>query len=66
MNLVSPGAGLKQLDMSFDDTEFIFDSIFNSQFDPQDSGYGTSEKGTTVEPEETTGTVRVYLTDESM
>lgn len=66
MTLVSPGAGLKQLDMSFDDTEFIFDSIFSSQFDPQDSGYGTSEMGTSVEPEEIRGPVRVYLSDESM
>jgi hypothetical protein len=66
MSLVTPGAGLKQLDISFDDTEFIFDSIFSNQFEPQDSGYGTSDVETSVEPEEATGTVRVYLNDEDM
>ncbi|KAH9213606.1 hypothetical protein DL95DRAFT_390398, partial [Leptodontidium sp. 2 PMI_412] len=28
LSLVSPGGGLKQLDFSLDDTDFIFDSIF--------------------------------------
>lgn len=63
---MTPGAGLKQLDMSFDDTEFIFESIFGNQMDPQDSGYGSSEFGTSVEPEEASGPVRVYLSDEDM
>lgn len=63
---VRPGAGLKQLDLSFDDTEFIFDSIFSNQIDPLDSGYGSSDLGTSVEPEEVAGPVRVYLSDDDM
>jgi hypothetical protein len=64
--MVDPGAGLKELDLSFDDTEFIFDSIFGNQFEPQDSGYGSSDLGTSVEPEEAVGPVRVYMSDEDM
>lgn len=52
--------------MSFDDTEFIFDSIFSNQIDPLDSGYGSSDLGTSVEPEEVAGPVRVYLSDDDM
>jgi hypothetical protein len=63
---LEPGAGLKQPEMFFDETELIFDSIFGENYDMQDSGYGTSDVETSVEPEDTTGPVRVYRNDEDM
>lgn len=67
MRLVAPGGGLKQLDFSLDDTDFIFDSLFSAQGDSLDSGYETSEHaGTRSEIDQPKSYIRVYQTDEDM
>ncbi|KAF8861682.1 hypothetical protein BDZ45DRAFT_671755 [Acephala macrosclerotiorum] len=67
LRLVAPGGGLKQLDFSLDDTDFIFDSIFSGQGDSLDSGYETSEHaGTLSEIEQPKSYIRVYQTDEDI
>jgi hypothetical protein len=40
LGLVAPGGGLRQLDLSLDDADFIFDAIFSTRNDFQDSAYG--------------------------
>jgi hypothetical protein len=59
---------LKQLDLSLDDTDYIFDAIFSAKHDGQDSGYDTSEHpGTSPETEHhSSPSVRVYANDEDM
>jgi hypothetical protein len=42
LSLLAPGGGLRQLDLSFDETSFMFDSVFADQKDFLDSGYETS------------------------
>lgn len=68
LGLVAPGGGLKQLDLSLDDTDYIFDAIFSARHENQDSGYDTSEHaGTNSETEHhPTSSVRVYSNDEDM
>jgi len=64
---VAPGGGLRQLDLSLDDTDFIFDSIFSARHESNDSGYDTSERGGTAsEPDLPRSYVRVYTNDENM
>jgi len=65
LSLVAPGGGLKQLDLSFDETSFIFDSVFADQKDLLDSGYETSvhtpsDSGLPQYP------VRAYSSDQDM
>ncbi|KAH8602004.1 hypothetical protein B0O99DRAFT_680155 [Bisporella sp. PMI_857] len=67
LSLVAPGGGLKQLDLSLDDTDFIFDSIFSARRDTADSGYDTSEHpGTASESDHLHSFVRVYNNDEDI
>ncbi len=67
LTLVAPGGGLKQLDFSLDDTDFIFDSIFATQPESMDSGYETSEHaGTLSEGGQREVSIRVYSNDEDM
>lgn len=70
LSLVSPGGGLKQLDFSLDDTDFIFDSIFatgaGNQHESMDSGYETSEHAGTLSDSEREVPIRVYSSDEDM
>jgi hypothetical protein len=67
LSLVAPGGGLKQLDLSLDDTDFIFDSIFTTRQDSNDSGYDTSEHtGTCSEVDQPRAFIRVYSNDEDM
>jgi len=58
---------LRQLDLSIDDTDFIFDSIFSARNDSNDSGYDTSEHaGTCSESDQAHSFVRVYSSDEDI
>ena len=68
LGLVAPGGGLKQLDLSLDDTDFIFDTIFSARHESQDSGYDTSEHaGTSSETDyQPHSSIRVYANDEDM
>lgn len=69
LSLVSPGGGLKQLDFSLDDTDFIFDSIFANtatQNESMDSGYETSEHAGTLSDSGREVPIRVYSSDEDM
>ena len=67
LSLVVPGGGLKQLDFSFDDTDFMFDSIFSGRQESNDSGYDTSEHAaTSSESDASHAFVRVYSSDEAM
>jgi hypothetical protein len=68
LSLVSPGGGLKQLDFSLDDTDFIFDSIFaaTTQHESMDSGYETSEHAGTLSESGREVPIRVYSSDEDM
>jgi hypothetical protein len=67
LRFVAPGGGLKQLDLSLDDTDFIFDAIFPSQDRLLDSGYETSDNsGTISEISPTHSPIRVYSTDEDI
>lgn len=67
LSLVAPGGGLKQLDLSFEDTDFIFDSIFTTRQDSNDSGYDTSDHaGTCSESEQSHSFIRVYSNEEDM
>lgn len=67
LRLVAPGGGLKQLDFSLDDTDFISDTIFSVHADSLDSGYETSEHaGILSEIDQPQSYVRVYQTDEDM
>lgn len=70
LSLVSPGGGLKQLDFSLDDTDYIFDSIFAAgtaaQPEGMDSGYETSEHAGTLSESGREVPIRVYSCDEDM
>lgn len=67
LSLVTPGGGLKQLDLSLDDTDFIWDSIFATYQENNDSGYDTSEHaGTKSESEQSSSFIRVYSNDDDM
>ncbi|PVH68792.1 hypothetical protein DL98DRAFT_542133 [Cadophora sp. DSE1049] len=67
LSLVSPGGGLKQLDFSLDDTDFIFDSIFaGTQPEGMDSGYETSEHAGTLSESGREVPIRVYSSDEDI
>ncbi|KAH7411392.1 C6 zinc finger domain-containing protein [Cadophora sp. MPI-SDFR-AT-0126] len=66
LSLVSPGGGLKQLDFSLDDTDFIFDSIFAAQPEGMDSGYETSEHAGTSSESGKEVPIRVYSSDEDI
>ncbi|PBP25582.1 C6 zinc finger domain protein [Diplocarpon rosae] len=67
LSLVTPGGGLKQLDFSLDDTEFVFDSTFAAQPDILDSGYETSgHTGTLSDAEQREVPIRVYSSDEDI
>lgn len=70
LSLVSPGGGLKQLDFSLDDTDYIFDSIFaagnGAQPEGMDSGYETSEHAGTLSESGKEVPIRVYSCDEDM
>ena len=64
---MAPGGGLKELDLSFNDTDFMFDSIFFKRQESNDSGYDTSKHtATTSEPDQSHTFVRVYSNDEDM
>lgn len=66
LQLVTPGSGLKQLDFSLDNTDFIFDSIW-PQTDTLDSGYETSEPtGPQSETDQPKSYIRTYQTDADM
>ena len=58
---------MKQLDLSLDDTDYIFDAIFSAS-ESQDSGYDTSENTVTNSEGEhqPRSSVRVYSNDEDM
>ncbi|KAI9053126.1 hypothetical protein LZ554_003393 [Drepanopeziza brunnea f. sp. 'monogermtubi'] len=67
LSLVAPGGGLKQLDFSLDDTDFIFDSIFATQQENVDSGYETSEHaGTLSDGGQREVPIRTYSSDEDI
>ncbi|KAL2070283.1 hypothetical protein VTL71DRAFT_13309 [Oculimacula yallundae] len=66
LSLVSPGGGLKQLDFSLDDTDFIFDSVFAAQPESMDSGYETSEHAGTLSDSGREVPIRVYSCDEDI
>jgi len=70
LSLVSPGGGLKQLDFSLDDTDYIFDSIFaagnGAQPEGMDSGYETSEHAGTLSESGKEVPIRVYSCDEDI
>jgi hypothetical protein len=68
LGLVAPGGGLKQLDLSLDDTDYIFDAIFSARHESQDSGYDTSEHaGTNSENDHQPRiSIRVYSSDEDV
>ncbi|KAK0119470.1 hypothetical protein ONS95_010918 [Cadophora gregata] len=67
LSLVTPGGGLKQLDFSLDDTDFIFDSIFAStQPEGMDSGYETSEHAGTLSESGKEVPIRVYSSDDDI
>lgn len=68
LSLVTPGGGLRQLDLSLDDTDFIFDTIFNNRQNSNDSGYDTSERGGTVSETDhhPRSFIRVYSNDADM
>lgn len=67
LSLVAPGGGLKQLDLAFDNTDFMFDSIFYTRQESNDSGYDTSNHATTSsESDQSHAFVRVYSSDEDM
>lgn len=68
LGLVAPGGGLRQLDLSLDDTDYIFDAIFSAKNESQDSGYGTSEHTGTISENDHQphSFVRVYSNDEDM
>ncbi|KAJ5042448.1 uncharacterized protein L3040_004996 [Drepanopeziza brunnea f. sp. 'multigermtubi'] len=67
LSLVAPGGGLKQLDFSLDDTDFIFDSIFATQQENMDSGYETSEHaGTLSDGGQREVPIRTYSSDEDI
>lgn len=67
LSLVAPGGGLRQLDLSLDDTDFIFDSLFTTPHDSNDSGYDTSDHtGTCSESEQPHSFVRAYSRVEDM
>ncbi|CZT11182.1 related to C6 finger domain protein [Rhynchosporium graminicola] len=66
LSLVSPGGGLKQLDFSLDDTDFIFDSVFATQPENMDSGYETSEHAGTLSESGREVPVRVYSCDDDI
>ena len=65
---MAPGGGLKQLDLSLDNTDYIFDAIFSAKYESQDSGYDTSEHtGTNSESgHQLRSSVRVYSNDQDM
>lgn len=64
---MAPGGGLKQLDLSFEDTDSIFDSIFSGGQENNDSGYDTSDHVvTSSETDQPDAFVRVYSRDEDM
>ena len=65
---MAPGGGLKQLDLSPDETGDIFDAIFSAKHERQDSGYDTSEyTGTNSESDQQPCfSVRVYSNDQDM
>ena len=65
LSLVAPGGGLTQLDLSLDDTDFIWDSLFSTRQDSNDSGYDTSDlAGTTSEYP--SAFIRTYRSDDDM
>jgi len=67
LSLVAPGGGLKQLDLSLDDTDYIFDAIFATRNESNDSGYDTSERmGSTPESDQLRSFIRTYSNDEDM
>jgi len=67
LSLVAPGGGLKQLDLSFNDTDFMFDSIFFRRQESNDSGYDTSNHpASSSESDHLHAFVRVYSSDEDM
>jgi hypothetical protein len=57
--MVQPGAGLTQLDLDFDNTDTLFDSIFTAVPVPQDIELESHT------PRQT-GSVRAYQSDEDM
>lgn len=67
LSLVAPGGGLKQLDFSLEDTDYIFDSIFATHADSMDSGYDSSEHaGALSEGGRQETPIRVYSSNEDM
>jgi hypothetical protein len=65
--MVTPGGGLRQLDFYFDDTDYIFDSIFSAEGEAQDSGYETPEKNAVSSGNEASSSyIRVYSCEEDM
>lgn len=67
MYLVTPGAGLKHLDAMTDDTDDIFDAIFNIQHDDYRDVMSSPSEGMSesVEPD-TRPILRVYSSEEEM
>lgn len=56
-----------RLDLSFEDTDFMFDAIFNTQLEPHDSGYETSDHpATSSEIDQPLAAIRVYPNDQEM
>ncbi|CAL3962902.1 unnamed protein product [Diplocarpon coronariae] len=67
LSLVAPGGGLKQLDFSLDDTQFILDSIFANNPEGLDSGYETpGHTGTLSDAGQREVPIRVYSSDEDI
>ena len=69
LGLVAPGGGLKQLDLSLDDSDYVFDAIFSATNESQDSGYDTSEYAATNSESghhPASPSVRVYCNDADM
>lgn len=62
-----PGAGLKQLDLAGEDTDFsLFDAIFPTNVVHQDSGYATSNPVETPPLDCVHFPIRVYCSDQDM
>ncbi|CAG8949070.1 hypothetical protein HYFRA_00002199 [Hymenoscyphus fraxineus] len=68
LSLVAPGGGLKQLDFAFEDTDFMFDSIFNTQIENHDSGYGSASDHPAPSSEngQPPSAIRVYPSDQDI
>lgn len=65
-NYIDPGAGLKQLQDFFQDSDFIFDTLFMSGVTGSTSGESASEASYTFPTPPPIPVARTYKSDQAM